>query len=353
VITVDASTAFAGNVFINAGNGNDTIKLQGTIGGNLTVLGGLGNDTISIIGDLTVGGNVTASDIAGSNDIDFQADATVGGNFSATGVNDFTLNANKLNVGNNLTVSAVPSGAPLNFTTAAGSLLSVGKALTVNGYAAADSFSVLGEIQVGGNTTFNLGNGTNSVNITVSVPSTLAGNFRYTGGVGDDTVTIPSGLTIGGNSFVALGEGTNTLGLAAFNLAVGFAANGNITVTGGNGSNSVTFGTTGAFNGNINVTLGNGSNSLFFNTSPVFGKITYRGGNGINGVGFASVPTVLDVDLTFGNNPNPLSNSIGFSGGAMVFTGIVRGSGLPGANVIFNFNGTIFAPNLQLIGFPS
>jgi hypothetical protein len=347
VINFDASIAFPGRVQISGGNGNDEINLKGTIGGNLTVLGGLGDDVITIVDDLAVGGNFISSDTAGANDIVFEADLAVGGSFTASGVRDFAVDVNSLTVGGGLTVSAVTSGAGLNVSAAAGSLFSVGKALSLTGNASADTVSLEGEIQVGGNTTINLAAGDNTAVITPDTLSTFSGSFRYTGTSGVDDVTVDEDVVLAGATTIALGEGENVLTIGT---AAGFSANGSVAVTVGNGdNNSLTFGGDGVFNSTVNVTIGNGdNNTTTFDSAPA-GRLTYRSGNGEGNVLALTSGDVL-INATFGTGLAVASNTLDLTG-LTTLSGIVRGSNNPGANVLIQDTADLV--DITFIGFPS
>ncbi|NBO93477.1 MAG: hypothetical protein EBV06_14370 [Planctomycetia bacterium] len=333
-ITVNATTnPFPGLVQISGGNSGDTINLQGSIGGNLTVLGELGNDTVNVTAALTVGGAVNIADTAGDNDLLLSGAFSVGGALSASGQNAVTLGANALTVGGNLTLSAVTSGVGLNLTSSG--TFTVGKNLTITGYAADDTASLTGTIAVSGNTTVNLGAGSNTFALTEAATSKLGGYLSYTGTTGVDNIDIgnATGLTIAGTASFSLGDGANT-----FDVTATTTISSNLTVTGGSGGNTLNIG--GTLNANASVTLGNGINSTTFTTSPG-GLLTYRGGNTQDTLTLNATGATFNVDILFGTSGTHVLTMTNGTGASI--TGKAM-SGTPATSTFNQNDATIVSP---------
>lgn len=328
-ITFKGNTGFNGNLTINGGNGNDTIDLSGPILGNLSVLGGLGDDTItSTNADVKVGGYANLSDTSGTNTLDLNGrNWTVGTDLSVSGVSSFSMGAaNTLKVGGNATFSGLSSGLSAATYSFNGLSVSVGKALTINGYSEDDTVNVTvtGAFSTKTGTTVNLGGGTNSFNLAPGAASTLAGTFQYTGSWGDDTVTLDANATLGGPVNLTLGDGSNTVTQNA-----GDVISGNLTVNGGSGGNNVTL--SGTLNGYASFTYGNGVNVTTVNSVPS-GKVIYRGGNNDDTLNLGTGAGTYVVDVIFGSGTNTLDVNATFMHGSV--------KAQPGASNTFNQNAT-------------
>lgn len=336
-ITLDGTAEpFSGNVLINAGNGNDEIFMKGIVSGNLTILTGLGDDEAKVLGaGLTVGGNLQFTNSAGSSLFKLSGDLTVGTNLTATGVSEFKLAGNALDVGNNLSVSALNTKALL-FNVNSASALTVGKAFTVTGSSANDTVQILGDVTIGGNTNLNLRGGANLAKLVPVAPGTLSGSFNYTGGAGNDTVTMGANLTLGGNATLNLGAGTNSLTTAASQT------NGNFNVTAAGAGNTLNF-TDAVLSGNANLNLGNGTNTLTFTTAPA-GLLNLRAGNGTNTLNITpAAPETFNGNLLFGNG----TNTVTLNADTTISGRLIGGSGTN----TFNQNGATILPPWLQIGF--
>jgi hypothetical protein len=364
-VTFNDTTTFNGNFFVNTGNGNDSVTLAGgKLLGNVTVMGGLGNDFIQINADgNTVGGNVTYSDNAGNDRIDFSG--TVLGSATVTGANTITVAGTGVAAGisGNATFTNLGDGFPVNFKTFNAPAVTFGKDLSVTTGSAADTvtFGAAGGTTVSGNATFNLGEGLNSLTVGTNA-DVFNGNFSYSAGTGNDTVTVNAKAAFNGNFTTSLGDGNNT-----YNTSTGFSVAGNATLNAGNGSNgflgfgnvagnmNINFGNGNNnftinrnVSGDVNITLGNGNNGVVFSsgTSSVGGTIHIRTGNGNNDIQLNRSQTyVLDIQL---GNGDDTVESVAEN---PVFTGLIDGGGRITANV-FNQGGATLSPNLVIKNFP-
>lgn len=140
---------------------------------------------------------------------------------------------------------------------------------------------------------------------TVDLSAATGGAITYTGGSGNDSITINNGKA----NVIALGDGTNSL----------TTSGGANKITGGTGADTVTVG-----NGNNTVNLGNGTNAFTAGT----GNNTYTGGTGVDSITVGGGANVLtlgggadQVTITAASaNVNTFTTVIGASAGvAMTF----------------------------------
>lgn len=200
ILTI-GSLNVAGDVFVQAGEGNDRVVLNGTISGSLvSVSGGLGADTVRVA-DVSVLGDMNVNTEDGAGTILFQ-NATIDGNVSA-----ISLDANDVIRGTNLTVTGdllVESGKgddQISFTTA-----TVGFGVTLIGDEGNDRFTLSGvtsdslSVEAGkGNDIITLTNVSSATNVNVNGDDgndtvraqnvTAAFDANFIGGAGFDTLT--------------------------------------------------------------------------------------------------------------------------------------------------------------------
>ncbi|MFO0843691.1 MAG: hypothetical protein U0797_15055 [Gemmataceae bacterium] len=335
--------AFPGNLLINSGNGIDTVDLTGRIGGNVTLLTGLGNDIVTSTGDLSIGGGLTFSDGFGLNTVNLNdQDWIIGGNLTMSGVGTFNSGTgNMLKVGGAVTLAATPTVAnPLNVTFNAGSLVDIGKSLTITGSAVTDSVQVLSLLSVGGNMSVNLRGGLNTFFLTPTTGGTgINGSLFYIGNGDADTVFLGDFSDVAGNTSIEMGGGANVFVDNPLSLYAG-----NLTVNGGNDTN--TFVISGAVSGNLGVSLGNGDNNLTQVNGAIGGRFSYRLGNGSNAaLNLApAAGTTVVIDAVFGTGSSTFSLLTDFT-----LTGIVRGTG---GSYTFDQGTATLAPTLYFINYP-
>lgn len=296
VITYIGAAPLGGNLLINALNGDDIVRLQGSIGGNVTLLGGFGNDTYIVTANLQIGGYLTLADTSGFNDLIFTGSMSVGGYFSGYGLNDVALGGNQVTIGRSMTLSALAVGAgpPLLISQAPSSILYVEEQLTLRGFAGNETIGLAGLIVVGGNTTVDLGGGNNAFALVSTRGSYLGGLFQYNGIAGSDVVTLGMNLEVAGSASVNLGSGPNRFALTG-------SIDGDLRLTGGNFANTLRIG---MVSGQISINLGNGINQTYL-TTPPDGQVFYRGGNGTELLSLSDGTYYLYA--TFGSGTNTLS----------------------------------------------
>lgn len=93
--------------------------------------------------------------------------------------------------------------------------VSIGGALSVTGQSGADVVNILSSLTVGGNATFQLGDGANTVNESASIIS-IGGALNYTGGTATDSLNLsPSGPLSLGSVKIALGINSGSVVLSS------------------------------------------------------------------------------------------------------------------------------------------
>jgi hypothetical protein len=375
-ITFDDNTPFNGNLFVNAGNGNDTVTLTGVaLLGNVTVLGGLGNDNVALNDSgSTIGGNVLLADSKGNDTLTLNG--AVLGSTTVSGVNeiDIGVEAAFFLAGN---VSIVNFDGFGTTVTVDGSVDGVdagafGKNFSVTSGPTADLVQFFSASVVGGNATFNLGEGAN----TLFARSGNEGgngaqfneNLTFTGGSGVDTFDTDSPIAVGGNLTLNLGDGNNvTFFGQPFTVAGNMYVNagngdndmnsgeeffggqiaGNLSFRLGNGNNRVTLGEGATVGGDVNYTLGNGNNTLADSAGTfIGGTLRLRAGNGNNSY-TANRAALYVLDMHFGNG----DDSFTYGGGGATLTGLLDGGGRLTANS-FTQGAAVLAPTLTLMNFP-
>lgn len=212
------TATIGGNVSVNFQAGNDLLDIAGgSIGGNLSVIGGAGNDTFNVVSDssLSVGGNVNVNLGNGDNRVGGVAahSFSIGRNFNlamGTGDDRVDYRLSPLRVGGSISANLGPSpnvvflGAE---TWQSGDLFVGGNFTGLGGV----DYELLGPNFIGGNVSINEGPGINAFQIGQSnIPlantaaSFVGGNITYTGGTGDDVVSLDH-LRVGRNVNLNLG----------------------------------------------------------------------------------------------------------------------------------------------------
>jgi hypothetical protein len=331
---------FAGNVLINAQNGSDTIALRAAsaagIGGNVTVLGGNGDDVVGIGATTLIRGGLMVSDNVGSNQFLPAAALTVRGNLSLLGCNKL-VSPNPIDVGGSMTLRSSRTIVPGTYNYSLGQL-TVAKDVTFITGPERDLIFIDNLTSIGGNCTFDVGDGANGLSLGGSAAVDIGGNLTYRG-IRGGAVALNL-VTIGGNTTIDTAEG------AAFSDTTSSVYSGNLSFIHGNRSSFT--GIAGTVAGDLNWTVGNSAVPLdheLFLTGPVGGKIRVRAGNGTNIVRLLPTAARTDnVDMLFGTGTNTL-----ILNSDLTLTGTVVGTG--GTNT-FTQNGATLLPTLQLINFP-
>jgi hypothetical protein len=361
-VTLDLNSfTLGGNVNINSGNGGDTVNIEdmtvgaatGAIGGSLAITTGTGADTVQFLAPpfpgntkptgFTVNGPTTINTGSASDTVlieDGSGNSPPAIPFPHQFINFsgpvIISNANTVDIGtgsssgpefhSSVTINNTADGAQPNVFNYSFSSVTDGD-LTYLGGLGSDTVTLKGIVT--GNVNVNAGNGTNSLIVGGVI---INGSLTYTGGAGADDFEIngtnamavqpvqffPTPAEIDGNVTVNMGNGNNTYQLASGNgvTTFGYFIGGNLSITGGNGSDplgtiggpATAPGVSAQINGNIYMNLGNGASSVTLDGSPGAGifngaKVTYIGGSGADTVQVDGMNTfALSVSMGSGAN---------------------------------------------------
>jgi hypothetical protein len=286
-LTVDLDSALAGFLNVSLGNGARTMAMTGasnSLGGSLTVNGGTGiqNIQVAVNSPLTVGGSMSISVGAGDDVVGTSGrNVSVTGNLQMTGVNSFTNTA---------------------------------------------------AINAGGNVLFDVSGEAVNSSFMDSSPLTTGGNFTYIGSNANDTIVFSPTTNIGGNVVIDAKNGTNTAAL------VNIIGGTQVTYTGGDNADLVTYGMTGAtpslnlffgpgddvftlqaganVGASLNLDFGPGNNT--FNNN--FGAFTFNAQlNGLNGFNHQYVLATNSLNSTQDSDPGPVTVDNNGAGNAIRF----------------------------------
>jgi hypothetical protein len=136
-----------------------------------------------------------------------------------------------------------------------------------------------------------------STGVTLDATTRVLNKFTFTGGNGDDTVSLTNGAKVGGHVALTLGNGVNQAQLR------GGVVGGNVTISAGNGNDTVNLINNGplTIGGSFKTNLGDGDNDFVTigNTVVTVGRdFDYSGSGGSNNVDFAG----STADLIVGGN---------------------------------------------------
>jgi hypothetical protein len=319
-VTINGS--FRGNVMLDDRAGSDTVTFTAAVLGNLTVANQDGADTVSIGG--VVGGNLAVTDTATKTTVAGNAftlsNLQVGHNVTITSPGNFvqTITLGTVVVGGSLTVSAGSSaGLP---TTVNVSNAVVGVNLSVSGGAGDDSVT-LASVRVGKNLNVSNNAGTNTTTLD---GAHVGGSLSVSGTSGSDTVNLGAnfGVVVGGNGTFNLGDGSNTLAAGANGQSAEFG--GNFSVTTGGGVDQITMALL-TVQGNANVNLGAGNDLLTVQSSATFaGNTLVNAGAGddqisVNADNGTAISFLGNMNLTLGAGIDTLN--IGTSNGTVWLLG--------------------------------
>lgn len=322
---------------INSRNGADTINIRGDgtnggrVGGNVILSTGFSNDTVSITGNgalLSIGGMISANLDSGADTFSLGTTSTAAGSV-VTGKGVSLLRANTVNIGN--------SGDPvtINGTLSVDNTLDYGITNTLvmgvststtqvqvagnfcyNGGTLIDGIELYGTVQgaPGKNSVINMGQGANSLDINAKIGVGTSSDLVVTGGAGVDSITLRDDTVISNDAIFSLGAGDNL-----YSLNHTFEVNGDMSITAGNGIDAVGV-FAGAIGGDLTMSLGNGSNSLTFAgagtgaaQSASCHDFTYNGGDGDDDIIFdadnGAVENSLTVNLGSGSDTFDGTNS--------------------------------------------
>lgn len=338
-VSINLLTAGAGtNISVSLGEGANILNIaglngnDGLISGNLLIRSGSGEDSI-FVGDKQTGVDIagTARFITGDgvDSVSIFGGSQITGGITVTNANVFTfgIGTGAATALGTLSFTAHSESLPSVITIGANALVS--KRLFVRGGDGPNIVDIEGDTLMVAQ--FMLGGGLNQLN--VKSTASLGNALYYTGGVGDDSVTIEAGAQISGLVNVSLGDGTNSLiaeagstvgkdfkvrGSGLLNeVAVASSVTGNlyfyftgartelsmsgavggtsIYYRGSSGVDDVTFGATAA-NARLLVTMGDGNDILRINSAE-FKSGRADGGDGTGDDLNATTPIVQRFDI--------------------------------------------------------
>lgn len=340
---------FQGSLFINAGNGDDTVNLSGKFNQGVNINTGLGTDKV-VLNDqaVTVGKSLKMSDSAGTTTTFDMNDRnlTVGGSMSLLGISLFDMGTgNTLKVATAMKITANPSGLSPLTVLFSGTEAAVGGSLAMASGFTNDTVSITSKFSVGGSLNSKLGFGDNTIVLTPTAGSTgIAGAFNDSGRDGNDIIVFGANSVVSGPMNLLLGNGLNTFVDTATSVY-----KKNLTVNGGFNTNTCVI--LGKISGNLSIAMaaGGASNTTVFTGSVGAGKeINYHSGNSgtLEVVTLApTVATVLDVNVKFGNGSSTFN-----LGPNVSLTGKVIGTG---GTYTFNQGTAILLPTVKLINYPT
>lgn len=185
---------------------------------------------------------------------------------------------------------------------------SYGGNLTVRGGAGTDNVKLgkYGTVSIAGNMKLALGDGSNTVTGDGQHTISVGKSFTLTGGAGKDDVNLhdlTKLLSVGGNIQVALGAAP--VGAMDHWNTGPVTAGGNVTITGGNGSQLIEGSGLASIGGNLTISLGAGGNTWYAGQAigsevSVGGSVHYAGGDGTDYLVVDYLIAGLDVAFSLG-----------------------------------------------------
>lgn len=318
---------------INSRNGADNITIRGDadyggrIGGNVILSTGYSNDTVTISDNgatLSIGGGISANLDSGADTFNL---VTSGGVVTGKGVS--LLRANAVNIGVGGDPVSINGSLCIDNTLDYGitnnlvmgtsgdiTKVKIAGNFCYNGGTLIDNIQLYGTVQglAGKNSVINLGQGTNSLDANAEIGVGTSSNLIVTGGSGEDNITLRDDTLIANDAIFSLGAGANI-----YSLNHTFAVDGNMSITAGNGDDAIGV-FAGQIGGDLTLSLGNGSNSLTFAgtatgaaQSASCHDFTYNGGDGVDNITFdaddGAVENALTVYLMSGDDVFDATNS--------------------------------------------
>lgn len=316
---------------ISLGNGANSFTAGGVshFAGGLRINGGTGTDAITFTDGLTISGALQLALGAGTNSLTLGYTVVHGGlrYVGKDGADTVNLNAGRISGATTITLGLSALGSAVDENQVNLGAVYFGGALTVKGGLGEDRVIVSGS-SVLGRLTAVLGNDSNLLQVNSGF---LRQGFVYQGGSMTDTVVIkPENTFLYGVGTVKTGDGTNSFdgGLAGLNA---------FSYTGGAGEDDVTILNFGAGHADVKVMLGAGDDDLEFDGLN-FNTLKADGGLGIDRVAYDSgalelgasfknfeitPPPVVIVNVPF--QPGPTGGSLQLSG--VLDTGVQQSSG--------------------------
>jgi hypothetical protein len=279
---------FPGPLGVNAGDGANTLTLQGgvTVHGGLAFTNGTGIDSLRLFGAVTVTGGLTATNGAGGSILfdDSTTDLEVTGALTinnGAGADTVRLSsAARIAVGRILINHGTGADANITDVSPVGPL-TVATGVRVTGGAGSDNVTLGGStVSVGGSIALLHGAGGSVTRIASDSGLFVGGTVAVTALGGNDSVDVLAGLgsttAIGGSVTVSVGDGGSSISVAGDRLVVG----GSVTVAAGAGRDSlnlITATSEGAIGGDVIVGLGTGDNQVVRLTAPPGMNLTVGG----------------------------------------------------------------------------
>lgn len=281
-----ANGTYSGAVSIDSGSGADVVTIDGHFNNALSLKTGAGVDVVTINSgffakgisvDLGADSNTLTAAFLNTSIYGPVSIAAAGGTGA---LQTLTLTGTDTLIAGNVSLKITAGATNLTFGNFSGAL-NISGAFSCQSAAGDDTLTLLGNIQIGGAATFNLGNGTNLVQ-GPGLGNFLCAALSYTGGTGSDTFSVTGDkIAIGGALSITAGNGANQF---EFTPTASLKIGGSLLYTGGTGVDDLTLnGPDARIGGALNFKGMNGDNHCRF--LPVYGQIgsvSYAGGTGVN-----------------------------------------------------------------------
>jgi hypothetical protein len=308
--------SYTGNLFLNTGNGTDTVWVNGAAGsailGNTNILAGNGHDSIQVAVP-TIGGSLQVTSTEGTDSVSIgTGSASILGPVTVVNAVSVNLGTGADTFGGNVSVSSTIVNLPATVNIGSGGSTVFDGNVSVTGGQGNDTVN-LAAASVAGNLNVSTGVGNDSFAVTQA--TTVSGNFTLQQGSGNDNVALGS-LTVQSNAQINLGDGTDTV------TATTGTVQGNLSVQAGNGADSVSLAATEAVNGTLLYQLGNGADTVN-SFASVGGRTEWYSGNGNDSFTLGSGANNYDVYAQFGNGADTFT---------LATTGLVWGTVDGGTN---------------------
>ena len=280
--STDVTLVVGQDLTYKGGAGVDTLLGVGAdvfVGRDLTIRGEGGADAVTAAdGDLWVGRNATVN-LGRGDDSLVLSDGVVDGNAA------FNLGA-----GNDIVVFA-----------GSGTFLFLG-GFTVLGAAGFDIVqSEDVHLVVNRDATLDLGAGAGVLDLNGEVD--VAGGLTYTGGSGNDALTLAGGSWVGGNAQFQVGGGDNL-----FNVPGDLGVVGGFAYTGGSGIDTLVFDGDGWVGGDVRINAGSGDNELDITAGLIVdGGFAYFGGRGTDTLALTGLGIIGQTRINTGGGDDVVS----------------------------------------------
>lgn len=325
-VVLDNNAVIVGNLTVKGAKTTSNLQISGDVGKDVLFQAspGLSENGFALQQFATIGRNATLN-MGDATSLVFLNGGNVGGNFtlnSGKGLDGVYLTGfGSVGIGGNATFNMGANDGGI--VSAGNGILKVGKNLTINALGGQDTVDLtqggmFTTLDVGGNTTLNLGNGISTLGFAGGF---VGGNFSVKTGLGDDTIylTADSDLDVGGSVAFNLGAGYNRVistGSNDFNIGKNFT----LSTTTGNDEFDLVTGTTTRLKvgGNATITMGNAGIKNVFHTAAidVGGKLAITTGTGEDNIQMDGPSSISGTtSIITGNGPNTVTIFGGSFGG--------------------------------------